>query len=385
MRKNINKLKIALLLVGLFLYTGIKVMSAAVCLPFQGCTGTSTVPTIGSLLIGSTSTQYGVLGVGSNGKVLTSSSTALLGVSWENVSTSGGGGGVATSGAPTATNIAFFSDPNTITGTSSISYTSSSNVFSVSATSTITGKFTQTGGLMNIASTTINGYLSVTGISSLNGLSNNGNSTTTSLTVSGLSTGIAHISSVGVLSSSAVNLANSDVTGILPVANGGTATSTAPSDSQVLSANGANPTWKNITAGSNITITTSTTAISIASTASGATTATSAIPFIFEYPTNTEDEAFIIFPRNATATSMTAVNKTQGDTVTFNIFCNTNRSNATTSSKSLFTTYQTVTATTTPSNLTINGSTTLVVGDVCRFVTSGTASSTQFLFTLGYL
>ena len=41
------------------------------------------------------------------------------------------------------------------------------------------------------------------------------------LTVSSLSTGIGHFDSSGVLTSSAVNLANSDVTGILPIANGG--------------------------------------------------------------------------------------------------------------------------------------------------------------------
>ncbi|MDE1816817.1 MAG: hypothetical protein KGI11_09715, partial [Thaumarchaeota archaeon] len=53
---------------------------------------------------------------------------------------------------------------------------------------------------------TINGGLTVTG--------------TTKIT--SLSTGVVHAGSGGVLSSSAVNLANSDVTGILPLANGGT-------------------------------------------------------------------------------------------------------------------------------------------------------------------
>lgn len=47
------------------------------------------------------------------------------------------------------------------------------------------------------------------------------------------------------------------------VPNGGTGTSTLPADSQVLSANGTSSAWKNIAAGSNITISTSTTAITI--------------------------------------------------------------------------------------------------------------------------
>ncbi len=42
------------------------------------------------------------------------------------------------------------------------------------------------------------------------------------ITLSGYGTGIAHISSAGVVTSSAVDLASGDVTGVLPIANGGT-------------------------------------------------------------------------------------------------------------------------------------------------------------------
>ena len=85
------------------------------------------------------------------------------------------------------------------------------------------------------------------------------------ITFSGLSTGILHTDSAGVVSSSAVNLANSDVTGILPTTTGGTgissytagdiiyasATNTLSkrgigSSGQVLGVSGGVPVWTNI-------------------------------------------------------------------------------------------------------------------------------------------
>lgn len=56
-----------------------------VCFPGQGCTGTSTIPGKGALLVGNASGIFGHLATSSNGLVLTASSGASLGVSWENL------------------------------------------------------------------------------------------------------------------------------------------------------------------------------------------------------------------------------------------------------------------------------------------------------------
>ena len=82
--------------------------------------------------------------------------------------------------------------------------------------------------------------------------------TFTGLTLSGLGTGIVHANASGVFSSSAVNLASSDVTGILPIGSGGTGQTTAnaafnalaPSQAgqanKFLQTNGANTSWTTI-------------------------------------------------------------------------------------------------------------------------------------------
>ena len=61
-----------------------------------------------------------------------------------------------------------------------------------------------------------------------------------------------------------------DISGVLPVANGGTNLSTVPTNGQLLIGNGTGYTLASLTAGSNITITPGAGTISIASTASGA-------------------------------------------------------------------------------------------------------------------
>jgi hypothetical protein len=61
-----------------------------------------------------------------------------------------------------------------------------------------------------------------------------------------------------------------DISGVLPVANGGTNVATIPTNGQLLIGNGSGYTLASLTAGSNITITPGAGTISIASTASGA-------------------------------------------------------------------------------------------------------------------
>lgn len=99
-----------------------------------------------------------------------------------------------------------------------------------------------------------------------------GAATFAGMTVSNLGAGVVHANSSGVLSSSAVDLAggSSEVTGTLPVANGGTG-QTSYTDGQLLIGNssGNTLTKSTLTAGSNITITNGNGSISIAATGAG--------------------------------------------------------------------------------------------------------------------
>ncbi|MDE2026586.1 MAG: hypothetical protein KGJ07_08940, partial [Patescibacteria group bacterium] len=93
-------------------------------------------------------------------------------------------------------------------GVAGATYLTADGTLATTAQQTLTLGNGTTGNIVlsPLSTATVNGGLTVTG--------------TTKLT--SLSTGVVHISSNGTLTSSAVNLANSDVTGILPLANGGT-------------------------------------------------------------------------------------------------------------------------------------------------------------------
>lgn len=105
--------------------------------------------------------------------------------------------------------------------------------------------------------------------------------------------------------------------------------------------------------------------------------------FIIERPSTSEDDAIFVFQNAATIQKVYAVNKTNGDTVTFNLFHHTSRATATSSASALFSSYQTNTAYTTPTAYTSFSDATVDAGGVLRFVTSA-ASSTQFLLTIYY-
>ena len=79
------------------------------------------------------------------------------------------------------------------------------------------------------ATLTVNGSITNTGVANVGSLSCSGTANTGSLTVNGsinipsfTSAGIIHNSATGILSSSAVGLTSADVSGVLPIANGGT-------------------------------------------------------------------------------------------------------------------------------------------------------------------
>lgn len=109
---------------------------------------------------------------------------------------------------------------------------------------------------------------------------------------------------------------------------------------------------------------------------------TSTKEFIIENPTASEDDAFYIAPFSGRVTAVNAVNKSNGDTVTFNIQWGQSRASTTAQgAKSAFTANQAVTATTTLSSVSVNGSSTFIYGDIFRFITSA-ASSSQTLIQL---
>ena len=72
------------------LVVAVSASAATTFTPKQGGTGLTTGPTKGDLLVGSSTVTYAKLGVGTNGKCLTASSTATYGISWETCSSSSG-------------------------------------------------------------------------------------------------------------------------------------------------------------------------------------------------------------------------------------------------------------------------------------------------------
>lgn len=107
------------------------------------------------------------------------------------------------------------------------------------------------------------------------------------------------------------------------------------------------------------------------------------IQFIIESPSAAEKDGIFIFNASSTLRKVTAVNKTAGDTVTFNLGYSNSMATATSSLNKLFSSNQVVTSTTTPTVLTINASSTPSTGNVLQFFTTA-ASSTQFILTAYY-
>ena len=107
------------------------------------------------------------------------------------------------------------------------------------------------------------------------------------------------------------------------------------------------------------------------------------LQWIIESPSASENDAIFTFNATSTITACNAVNKSAGDTVTFGLGYSSSRATATSSLSNLFTSAQTVTATTTPVALTINGSSTPGSLNPLIFWTTA-ASSTQFTLTCFY-
>lgn len=244
--------------------------------------------------------------------------TALYDAFGTKYSTSTGGSGtVTTSTAVTANYFPFWGSASALSGTSSL-YASGTRV-----------------GVGTISpSTTLHviGGLTITGVSDLQGITfTNATGTGNIQTATGIFT-----TSVSTTLASATNISFTNATGT----------------------NATITTLKDVSGNSYVTSTTST------------------LQIFVETETGVNDNGIWVADFAGTVVAVKAVNKTDSDTVTFNLGWGASRGTATTSLKKAFTAYQTVTATTTPSTLTINGSTTFAVGDVFRYFTSA-ASSTE--------
>lgn len=170
-------------------------------------------------------------------------------------------------GFVTAASATIWSAAQTYTGGATFNSTStfnSSTIFNANVSSTA-----------NISASTFNASTSITNQSVTSSLVLNGaGGLEGAYGGSTCSSGkyVASITGAGV--SGCTFIATSSITGVFTSTNGGIGTSTNPTDSQVLSASGTTPTWKNIVAGTNTTVTTTTTSIAINATAGGSGTVT---------------------------------------------------------------------------------------------------------------
>jgi hypothetical protein len=169
---------------------------------------------------------------------------------------------------------------------------------------------TNSSGGITIASTVTPGTGTVTSVG--------GTGTVNGLTLTGTVTTSGDLTLGGALSG--VNLA-SQVTGTLPVANGGTGLSTTPANGRLLIGNGTNYTLANLTQGSGISITNASGEITIAATGGGGT-------------------GDVVGPASSTDEAIATFNGTTGKTIKNNanwrVLSSTNSLSGTGSSPNLF-------------------------------------------------
>jgi len=108
--------------------------------------------------------------------------------------------------------------------------------------------------------------------------------------------------------------------------------------------------------------------------------ATSTMSWMIEYPGSAENDVFFTAVSTTTINGCKAVNKSPGDTVTWNMGASSSRAAATSSLTNIFAAATTTTATTTPQDLSVLATSTVWPGDpLIWYTTSG--SSTAFSLT----
>lgn len=189
--------------------------------------------------------------------------TAGTNLSWSGntLNATGGTGSITTSTTPTPGHLPYW------TSTSALG-----SIATGSLTETVTGlQFDQTRGLVGgSAVLSLSSGFTIPSTTDITGWNLASSSRHSAVTLSGA---LDYITLVGQdIVRGAIDLAT-DVTGFLGISNGGTGTSTAPLQDRILVGNGTGYDYRRITAGSNVTVSTSTPGqIIISSTASGGTT-----------------------------------------------------------------------------------------------------------------
>lgn len=275
------------LIVGAVIFGALNAFGASVFFPYQGGTGTSTVPSSGKILIGNASGTYSpnYLTAGSNVTISTSSGAITIN------STASGSGSVSTSSAPTAYNFPYWANTTGgLNGTSTLFYASSTGYIGIGTTNPgyeldVTGAIRQTSATSSYAYFDSNGKLVTTSTPLLAVIADS--------PLSGSGTSASHLifTNPGYITSSTGNglylqIANngSDITststfrtnlglGVFAtqsapctIAQGCLATTTTPSADSYLVGDGTNYQFKKFVAGTNITIATSSTSTTISST-----------------------------------------------------------------------------------------------------------------------
>ena len=106
--------------------------------------------------------------------------------------------------------------------------------------------------------------------------------------------------------------------------------------------------------------------------------------FIIENPAVGEDDVIMTFDKAATLQKIYAVNKSSGDTFTWNLCSAASRQQATsTCNRMAFSSYNVTTSNTTPTSYTSFGTSSILAGDVMRLVGTS-ASSSQLNITIYY-
>lgn len=281
----------------------------------------------GQLVVGSSTAEYANLPTSTNGLVLTASSTAPRGVSWE--AAPGSSSGISSLNGATSTTQTFA----TSTGGTAFSITSatSSHVFNFPTSPTFT-------------------VVSSTGI------------TATNATTSGnLQTGTFKATGAVIASSSL------------------TVSGTATFQGDVLLPTGA----VSATAGAVSVKTTSSTLNFSTGAAEQVLSPLNSFDFTIENPTASEDDSMHLFRVTSTIVRVMAVHKSAGDTSTFNLVWGPSRNTAAASSRHLFAANSTSTSTSTPDIYTTFASSTVDASTAIRLVTSA-ASSSQWTITVYY-
>jgi hypothetical protein len=226
-----------------------------------GGTGQTTYAT-GDLLYASATNTLSKLAAGTNGYVLTLASgvptwaASTGGVTSFSAGTTGFTPNTGTTGAITLAGTL----ATTNGGTGLTTFTSGGAVYATSTSVLATGTLPNTAGGTG-QSSAFTQY----------GITYASSTTALATTAAGTSTTVLHGNASGAPTFGAVSL-TADVTGTLPIANGGTGLTSTPTNGQIDIGNGTGFTRTTLTAGSNITITNGSGTITIASTGGGGST-----------------------------------------------------------------------------------------------------------------